>query len=90
MVGPAWPSTFPVRCGFPRAVGQSAIEITLAHLGNISYRVGRKLAFDGKSERFVNDKEADKLLTREYRKGFDIKDEYQATPAAAAAEGTRS
>jgi len=28
--------------------------------------------FDGKSERFVDDKKADQLLTREYRKGFEI------------------
>jgi predicted dehydrogenase len=34
--------------------------------------VGRKLDFDGKSERFVNDKEADALLTRDYRKPFAI------------------
>ena len=42
------------------------------HLGNISYRVGRALTFDGKSEKFVDDKQADRLLTREYRKGFEI------------------
>ena len=30
------------------------------------------LQFDGKSEKFVNDKQADQLLTREYRKGFEI------------------
>ena len=48
------------------------LSSSLAHLGNISYRVGRKLTFDGKSERFVSDAEADKLLTREYRKGFAI------------------
>ena len=50
------------------------MSASLAHLGNISYRVGRKLTFDGRTERFVNDKEADKLLTREYRKGFEIKE----------------
>ncbi len=43
---------------------------TLPHLANISYRVDRPLQFDGKFEKFVNDKEADKLLTREYRKGL--------------------
>jgi predicted dehydrogenase len=45
---------------------------TLPHLANISYRVGHGLVFDGKTERFVNDKKADALLTREYRKGFEI------------------
>jgi predicted dehydrogenase len=45
---------------------------TLPHLANISYRVGHALVFDGKTERFVDDKKADQLLTREYRKGFEI------------------
>src|SRR5262249_54202827 len=44
----------------------------LPPLGNISYLVGRALVFDGKTETFVNDKQADELLTREYRKGFEI------------------
>jgi predicted dehydrogenase len=40
---------------------------TLCHLGNISYRVGRSVTFDGATERFVGDEEADKLLSRTYR-----------------------
>jgi predicted dehydrogenase len=44
----------------------------LAHLGNISYRLGRALTFDPKIEKFVGDKEADKMLTRTYRKGFEV------------------
>jgi Oxidoreductase family, C-terminal alpha/beta domain len=48
------------------------LSSTLPHLANISYRVGHGLVFDGKSERFVDDKKADTLLTREYRKGFEI------------------
>jgi predicted dehydrogenase len=44
----------------------------LAHLGNISYRVGRPLKFDGKTETFVGDDKADALLKREGRKGFEI------------------
>ena len=36
------------------------------------YRVGRKLAIDPKTERFIGDKEANGLLTREYRKGFEV------------------
>ncbi|HET6316183.1 MAG TPA: hypothetical protein VFG86_06980 [Chloroflexota bacterium] len=38
----------------------------------MAYQLKRSLEFDGKSETFKNDKEADKLLTREYRKGFEI------------------
>jgi hypothetical protein len=49
------------------------LSSTLPHLANISYRVGRSLVFDGGSESFVNDKDADRLLTREsYRNGFEI------------------
>ena len=49
------------------------LSSALPHLANIAYRTGRQLQFDGKSETFVNDKDADKYLTREYRKGFEIK-----------------
>jgi hypothetical protein len=34
--------------------------------------VGRTLSFDPKNEKFVGDAEADKLLTREYRKPFVV------------------
>ena len=40
-------------------------------MGNIAYRTGRKLTFDGKTEKFVNDDEANNYLTRqEYRKPY--------------------
>ena len=45
---------------------------TLCHLANISYRLGRSLAFNPDTEKFVNDAEADKFLTREYRKPFVV------------------
>ena len=41
-------------------------------LESTKYRVGRKLAIDSMHEKFVNDKEADALLTREYRKPFVV------------------
>jgi hypothetical protein len=41
-------------------------------LEETKYRVGRKLKLDPKTETFVGDKEADALLTREYRKGFEM------------------
>jgi len=40
------------------------ISTAQMHLGNIAYRTGRLLTFDGKTEKFVNDKEADSYLTR--------------------------
>jgi predicted dehydrogenase len=47
----------------------------LPHLANISYRLGRELKFMGDYEKFVNDPEADAMLTRAYRKPYIISDE---------------
>lgn len=44
----------------------------LAHLGNLSARVGRPLKFDGKNETIQGDEEAAKLLKRPGRKEFLI------------------
>ena len=44
----------------------------LAHLGNISYRLGRELKFDGKAERFVGDEAANAMLKDKYRPGFVV------------------
>jgi hypothetical protein len=55
-------------------VMEGHLSSSLPHLANISYRVGRQLQFDAKTETFVNDRDADKLLSREYRKGFEIKE----------------
>jgi predicted dehydrogenase len=41
-------------------------------LAKTQLQVGRTLSFDPKAEKFVNDAEADKLLTREYRKPFVV------------------
>jgi predicted dehydrogenase len=48
------------------------MSAALCHLGNISYKLGRSLNFDPKTERFVRDPEADKLLTREYRQPYTL------------------
>ena len=55
-------------------VEEGHFSTALCHLGNISYRVGRSLTFDGATERFVGDEEADKLLRREYRKPYSLPD----------------
>jgi len=44
----------------------------LAHLANISFRLGRTLEFDPRQERFVGDGEADRTLTRDYRRPFVV------------------
>ena len=36
----------------------------LCHLANMSYRLGRKLTFDDKTRKFVNDAEANRAMTR--------------------------
>ncbi|MBM3334955.1 gfo/Idh/MocA family oxidoreductase, partial [Candidatus Sumerlaeota bacterium] len=42
----------------------------LGHLGNISYRVGRPVKWDGESEDIANDQEAQALLGRKYREPY--------------------
>ena len=42
----------------------------LIHLANISYRLGRSLDFDPDLMRFINDPEADAMLTKEYREPY--------------------
>lgn len=48
------------------------LSSALCHLGNIAFRLGRKLQLNPSSETFLNDPEADQMLTREYRKGFEV------------------
>jgi len=65
-----------VKKGDPSAVNATAeqghIAASLCHLGNIAYRVGRSVQFDPKTEQFVGDDEANALLTRTYREGFEV------------------
>ncbi len=44
----------------------------LAHLGNIAYRLGRRLKFDPASETFPGDSEANAMLTRDYRRPYVV------------------
>jgi hypothetical protein len=45
---------------------------TLAHLGNIAYRTGHKIVWDGDAEKIVDDHEADKLVSVKYRKPWHL------------------
>lgn len=47
------------------AIGHVASSLT--HMGNIAWRVGRRLRFDAATQTFMNDAEANRLLTRTYR-----------------------
>ncbi|MDC0277903.1 Gfo/Idh/MocA family oxidoreductase [Akkermansiaceae bacterium] len=48
----------------------SLIEHNL--LGNVAHRAGQTLKWDAKNFKITNDKAANKLLTKEYRKGWEI------------------
>jgi predicted dehydrogenase len=52
-------------------IGNAYLSASLCHLANISYRVGRKLTLTA-GPKFANDPEAEKLLTREYRKPYVV------------------
>jgi predicted dehydrogenase len=43
------------------------------HLASIAYRVGKKLQWDAANLKCTNAPEADRLLKREYRKGWELK-----------------
>ena len=51
-------------------VNEGFLSSSIGLLGNIAYHTGRTLEFDGKTERFVNDEEANGYLTREFRKPY--------------------
>ena len=53
-------------------IEEGALSCNLMHLANISYRVGRTLHWDAKTMTIVDDPEANKLLTREYRAPFVV------------------
>lgn len=46
-------------------------SVSTCHLGNIAMKVGRKVKWDPTSETFPNDAQANKLLKRDQRKGFE-------------------
>ncbi len=47
-------------------------SVSTCHLGNIAMRVGRPLEWDAESETFVNEDEANALLSRPQRHGFEV------------------
>ncbi|HPT31066.1 MAG TPA: Gfo/Idh/MocA family oxidoreductase [Prolixibacteraceae bacterium] len=44
----------------------------IAHLGNISYRLGRKVFWDHDNQQFINDKKANFLVNAHYRKPWEL------------------
>jgi predicted dehydrogenase len=53
-------------------VEEGAISTVLVHLANISYRLGRSLAFDAESMSCPGDEEATRMFTRRYRPPFVV------------------
>ena len=53
-------------------IEEGHLSSAYCHLANISYRLGRKLHINPSTESFVDDAQADAMLTRKYRKGFEV------------------
>jgi predicted dehydrogenase len=52
---------------------EACASTQLVQLSNISHRVGRSLNIDHRNGTILKDKEASKLLKREYEKGWELK-----------------
>jgi predicted dehydrogenase len=53
-------------------VAEGVTSAALVHIANTSYRLGRKLTFDPTTEKYVNDSEANAMLTRPvYRQPYN-------------------
>jgi len=52
-------------CYFPPEIGHRCF--TIAHIGNISMLLGRKLRWDPEKEQFINDEQANRMLSRSMR-----------------------
>jgi hypothetical protein len=48
------------------------LSTTLTHLGNISHHLKRDVRFDPATETFNGDKEANAMLRKRYRKGYEL------------------
>ncbi len=53
-------------------IEEGHLSSAYCHLGNIAYKLDRKLHVNPSTESFINDPEADSHLTRPYREGFRV------------------
>lgn len=58
--------------GVNAPIDEGFASATLCHLGNIATRVGRRLHFDASKMECTGDDDANKLLTRAYRPGYEF------------------
>ncbi len=56
----------------PMTVEDAHIACLHCQLGNVAYRVGDTLIFDSESERFLDCEAGNKMMTRDYREGFEV------------------
>ena len=54
--------------------GVAHLSCALTHLGEITYRTSGVTHFDPKTEKFIDNPEADKLLTKKYREPWTMPD----------------
>ena len=66
------PSARAIRKLLHAEIEETYLSTAHCHLGNIAYRVNRELHFDPAQMQFTGDGEANKLLTREYRKPYVV------------------
>lgn len=57
-----------LNCG----IDSGSIACINAHMGNISYKVGRKIFWDKEKQNFGDDTEANNLITPKYNNGFKL------------------
>jgi predicted dehydrogenase len=57
-------------CYFPPEIGQRCF--TIAHIGNISMLLGKKLKWDPDKEEFLNDEQANRMLSRSMRSPWHL------------------
>ncbi|NUN96300.1 MAG: gfo/Idh/MocA family oxidoreductase, partial [Candidatus Omnitrophica bacterium] len=58
--------------GLNAPISEGALSTILSHLGNIGVRVGRRLRLDPETCRILDDPEADAMLGRTYREGYEL------------------
>jgi len=58
--------------GLNAPISEGAISAQLCHFGNVATRVNRKLHIDPATVTCTGDDEANKLFSREYRKGYEL------------------
>ncbi|HUV14162.1 MAG TPA: Gfo/Idh/MocA family oxidoreductase [Acidobacteriota bacterium] len=56
----------------PVTVEDAHVACIHCQIGNVAYRVGHTLDFDPATERFLNSDEANGMMKRDYRKGFEV------------------